>query len=749
MKRKKILCVLLAASMMLSAAACTESTGDDTSTTPSTSDTDSGEETSEEGGEDSSAEDTEEPDYTPTEEYTKQSREIYDEVLGEFYEYYQKASDCETTSEKFAYMAVAEAKLLESGVFLPTTSNGGRYAISRVVPYTATPILWGNDSYRYHDVLVTTDFITSEDRTEIKEKYKELKGTGTYEDWVRSFLEEKGYTIKDTYSLAYASDPATWDVLATSMSADTEAIVNTYDGLLEYDGEGIQQPALAESYTVSDDGLTYTFKIREGVKWVDSQGREVADLTAEDFVTGMQHMMDAQGGLEYLVDGLIVNASGYMSGDVTDFSEVGVKAVDDYTLEYTLTEPATYFITMLGYGVFAPMSKSYYESQGGKFGSEYDSGASDYNYGKTPDNIAYCGPYLVTSSTEKNSIVFSANESYWNADNINIKTITWRFTSGEDPTQTYTDAKSGVLDGTSLTTSVLEIAKEESLDGDDESVFDKYNYISATDATTFNAFINLNRSAYSNFNDSTAVVSSMTDEQKAVTDAAVLNQHFRLAICYAVDRAATNAQVNGEETKLYSIRNSYVPGTFVTLDEDTTIDINGTATEFAAGTNYGVIVQAQLDADGSAITAYDPDADDGLGSSDGFDGWYDPEEAAKELELAIAELAEQGIEISEDNPVYIDFPYADSVTVYANRANAYKQSIESALGGKVIVNLVACGEGYSEWYYAGYYNPTGAQANYTICDVSGWGPDYGDPKTYLDTVLPDYAGYMTKALGIF
>ena len=80
--------------------------------------------------------------------------------------------------------------------------------------------------------------------------------------------------------------------------------------------------------------------------------------------------------------------------------------------------------------------------------------------------------------------------------------------------------------------------------------------------------------------------------------------------------------------------------------------------------------------------------------------------------------------------------------------HTYKQSIEAALGGKVIINLVDCKDA-DEWYYTGYYADYGYQGNYDTYDVSGWGPDYGDPATYLDTYLPDYSGYMTKNLGIF
>ena len=673
--------------------------------------------------------------------YDATSSEVYDAQLGDFYEAYQKVDDASSVSEKYALEAVAEAKLLESGVMLPTRTRGGMYAISRVAPRTVDYTLWGNDYQRFHQALVATDYIKAADRAEMKAKWAELKGTGTYEDWAKSYLQEKGYTLKETYNYVYPSDPVTWDVLATSLSADSEAIINTYDGLMEYDCEGTLQPALAESYEVSDDGLTYTFKLREGVKWVDSQGREVADVTADDFVAGMQHMMDAQGGLEYLVEGIIKNASEYIDGSVTDFSQVGVKAVDDYTVEYTLEKPCTYFTIMLGYGVFAPMSRTYYESQGGKFGQEYDSSASDYTYGKDPNSIAYCGPYVVTNATAKNTIVFQANDSYWNKDNINIKTLTWVYNDGTDVTKTYTDLKAGVLDGANLNTSTIETAKTDGL-------FDDYAYVTDTEATSYMAFYNLNRAAFANTNDDTTVVSSETDEQKAQTNAALQNVHFRRAISFGVDRASYNAQVTGEDLKYNSLRNGYTPGTFVSLDEDVTIDINGEETTFPAGTYYGEIEQAQIDADGVKIKVWDSTADEGNGSSDGFDGWYSPENAMEELNTAIDELKADGVTIDADNPVVLDLPYASNDERYTNMANAYKQSLEASIAGLVKVNLVEA-KSYDEWYYAGYYTSYGYEANYDIYDLSGWGPDYGDPKTYLDTFLPDYAGYMVRTLGIF
>jgi ABC-type oligopeptide transport system substrate-binding subunit len=674
-------------------------------------------------------------------DYDALSEAIYNDVLGDFLSYYNKAQDAATISERYALMAIAEAKLLESGIMLPLSSNGGNYAISRVVPNTATSVLWGNDSYRYHHVLVADKFLTKEDRAEMKAKWAELAGTGKYEAWAKEFMADKGYTLGDTYALGYSSDPQTWDVLATSKAADSEAIVNTYDGLVEYDMENVMQPALAESWTVSEDGLTYTFKIRQGVKWVDAQGREVADVKADDFVAGMQHMMDAMGGLGYLVEGIIVNATEYMSGEVTDFSKVGVKAIDDATLVYTLEAPTSFFMTMLGYGVFAPMSRTYYESKGGKFGAEYDAEAASYTYGKTPNDIAYCGPYTVTNATANNTIVFTANPAYWNKDAINVKTITWLFNDGQDQLKAYNDAVNGVIAGAGLNAAALEAAKK---DGN----FDKYNYVSATDATSFMAFYNLSRAAFANFNDASQVVSSQTEEQAARTQKAMQNAHFRRAISFALDRAAYNATTVGEELKLTSLRNSYTPGTFVSLEEKVTVEINGQKVTYEAGTMYGKIMQDQLYADQVRIKVWDPAADDGIGSSDGFDGWFNPENAKLELEMAIRDLALAGIEISAENPIYLDLPTYTGNETYKNRSAVYAQSLQKVFEGKVVINMTECATS-AEWYYAGYYPEVGSDSNYDICDLSGWGPDYGDPQTYLNTMLPDYAGYMTKSLGIY
>ena len=748
--RKRWLSGVLTLTMVTSLCACGNKKVEDTSATNNSSVSNESQETTT-TPEASTSTDEATPEATTPEveedvditgmSYEEASTYLYDKNLGEFYSVYEEAKEASTIAERYAKMAVAEAKLMESAVMLPIYSNGGVYGMSRVAPRTGDYTLWGSDQDRFHQYICTNELITTEDNNAMKAKWYELKGTGTYEDWVKTYLTEKGYTLKDTYSMLYASDPTNWDCLATSRAADTDAIINTYDGLMEYDVEGTLQPALAESYTESADGLTYTFKLRQGVTWVDAQGRKVADVVADDFVAGMQHMMDAQGGLEYLIQGVIKNASEYINGEVTDFAEVGVKAVDDYTVEYTLAAPCPYFMTLLGYSVFAPMSRTYYESKGGKFGAEYDSSATTYTYGKDSSSIAYCGPYLVTNATDKNTIVFKANDSYWNKDNINVKTLTWYYNDASDVMKPYNDLLSGVIDKTGLNSSSLEVAK-----GDGN--FDKYAFVSDTDATSFMAFFNINRAAFANVNDATVLVSTQTEEDRARTFQAMNNVHFRRALAFSVDRGAYNAQVVGEDLKYTSLRNEYTPWNFVTLPEDVTIDINGTATAFKAGTYYGQMVQAQLDADGVKIKVYDPQADNGNGAGDGYDGWYNVDNAIEEMNIAIEELAAKGVTVDAANPIYVDLPYPSISETSTNKATAFKQSVENALGGKIIVNLVASAD-KDGYYYAGYYTERGNEANYDIYDLSGWGPDYGDPQTYLDTFLPDFEGYMVKCIGIF
>ena len=646
--------------------------------------------------------------------------EIYKSVFGEYYKWLLASEKESDTSSKYVVQAIAEAKLLEAGVMLPTSTDGGTYALTRVAYGTGNNCLWGLDSDRFENLIIATDFIKAADRAELKKAYLELKGTGKYQSFVKQYLTEKGYTIKNTYSFGYSSDPRTWDILKTYRSADSRAIVNTIEGLVSYDCEGRLCYALAKDVTTSENETVYTFTLRDGLKWVNQDGEEYADLTAQDFVDGMQHMLDSNAGLNGLLKGVVKNVTKYLNKEC-DFSEVGVKAEGNKVI-YTLEGPTSYFLTMLEYNTFFPVCKAYMDSQG-------------EDYGTDPSHILYCGPYIVTNYTAGNKIVFSANESYWAADKINIKTINWLYNDGKDVTKNYNDAKAGTVDGSGLNATTILMCKSDGL-------FDEYVYVSGTDATTFSAFVNIKRGSFST--EGYGMESAQTEEQKAATAKAVLNNNFRLAIAHAVDRAEYNGAKVGDDNKLESVRNTYTPGNFVKLARDVEIEINGVKTTFKAGTYYGEIVQAQLTADGSKIKVWNATGGDGDGSTDAFDGWYNVDAAREYLAKAIIELSE--LNISKDNPIHLDLPYYSASAIYTASAQAYKQSVEAALEGKVIVDLVATDDVYG-WYYAGYYCDYGSQCNYNVYDVSGWGPDFGDPSTYLNTFKPN-GGDMMHVTGI-
>lgn len=771
--KKKLLTLLLAATMTLSMAACgnnnNESAGNSTpgteSQTPGTESQASGTESQTPSADSSNNEGAAVEDTTQLMvEVNKQenidvnahdtvSEEIYNTVFGEYQDRYDEALAETNVSLRLAKMAIAEAKMLEAGAVTPYVNDAGNYAISATLPHTVPAVEWGFDGEvrAYSNVLIADRLLTPEERTELTTKWSELKGTGTWIDFAKQWAADNGITLADSYSFASNSnyEPTTWDYLSSSKTADGQTLSATWDGLLRYDSENLQQPALAESYEISEDGLTYTFHLRKGVKWVTYQGTEYAELKADDFVAAMQHIGDTPDGGLYAVVSCIENLADYASGEITDFSEVGVKALDDYTVQYTLSEPTPWFLSVVGYSAMAPLCRSYYESQGGKFGEEFDASAADYTFGSDAQHIVYCGAYLVSNYTAQNTIVLTANPSYYDADNVQIKTVTLKYNDGTDELFTWNNFFNGTFNGgVGLNSSALEQAKATVVpdDPDGKNYFEKYAYVVSESATSFLNFVNLNRYAYANFNDETQVMSGKTQLQAERSHAAMMNQNFRLALALANDRGTVNALSRGEDLRYARLTNSYVPGNFISTSEEITIDINGTATTYPIGTFYGEILQDQITADGYPMKVWDPSGADGAGSSLGFDGWYLPEEAVKYLDKAIEELAAEGIEISESNPIYLDMLYEDYSTTGSAMNQAQKQGLETVLGGKVIINLVPTVSSENE-SYAAYYGTYGYQMNYDYGGNTGWGPDYGDAQTYLDTLVA--GGYMGYALGLW
>lgn len=135
-------------------------------------------------------------------------------------------------------------------------------------------------------------------------------------------------TASKTYNYVYSSDPSSLNYLAENRAATSDIVANLVDGLLENDQYGNIIPSLAEDWTVSQDGLTYTYKLRKDAKWFTSEGEEYAPVTAQDFVTGLQYAADKKSEALYLVQDSVAGLDDYITGKTSDFSTVSIKGKD-------------------------------------------------------------------------------------------------------------------------------------------------------------------------------------------------------------------------------------------------------------------------------------------------------------------------------------------------------------------------------------------------------------------------------------
>ncbi|KXU05081.1 peptide ABC transporter substrate-binding protein [Streptococcus oralis] len=502
---------------------------------------------------------------------------------------------------------------------------------------------------------------------------------------------EKKADAPKTFSYVYAMDPSSLDYSVTSKSSTSDVIANVVDGLLENDKYGNLIPSLAEDWSVSKDGLTYTYKLRKGVKWYTSEGEEYAEVKAKDFVTGLKHAADGKSdGLSLLQDS-IKGLAEYISGESNDFSTVGVKAVDDYTVEYTLNKPESFWNSKVTTATMLPVNEEFLNSKGSDYGAP------------TPSSILYNGPYFLKSLTSKSVIEYEKNPNYWDKDNVKIDNIKLTFYDGSDQESLIRSFTQGAYTTARLfpTSSNFESTKKE--------YGDKIVY-SPQEATSYYLTVNVNRQSY----DKTA----KTDEaQKTSTKEALLNKNFRQALNFALDRHSYTAQLNGEEGADKIIRNSLVPHDYVQVGEKT----------------FGELAQAEL------VSYGDQWKDVAL--TDGKDTLYSPEKAKVAFAKAKAELQAKGVTF----PIRLDVPVEQTDVIAVQQTNSLKQSIESTLGTEnVIVDVLQMTDNEKMSITSQAKVP--AQKDYDL-NGTGWGPDYQDPATYLN-ILDAKKGSALKHLGI-
>lgn len=492
-----------------------------------------------------------------------------------------------------------------------------------------------------------------------------------------------------TFSYIYETDPDNLNYLTTNKAATANITSNVIDGLLENDRYGNFVPSMAEDWSVSKDGLTYTYTLRKDAKWYTSEGEEYAEVKAQDFVTGLKYAADKKSDGLYLVQESIKGLDAYVKGEITDFSQVGIKALDDYTVQYTLNKPESFWNSKTTMGVLAPVNEEFLNSKGDDFAKGTDS-----------SSILYNGPFLLKSIVAKSSVEFAKNPSYWDKDNVHIDKVKLSFWDGQDtnkPTEAFKDGSFTMARLFPTSASYTET----------EKAFKDNIVYTQQDSTTYLVGTNIDRQSYK-------YTSKTTDEEKTSTKKALLNKDFRQALAFGFDRTAYASQVNGASGATKLLRNLFVPPTFVQAD----------------GKNFGEMVKDKLVTYGDEWSNVNLD--------DAQDGLYNPDKAKAEFAKAKTALQAEGVKF----PIHLDMPVDQTNTTKVQRVQSFKQSVEENLGSdNVVVDIQQLQK--DDVLNITYFAETAAGEDWDISDNVGWSPDFADPSTYLDIIKPS-VGENTK-----
>ncbi len=494
-----------------------------------------------------------------------------------------------------------------------------------------------------------------------------------------------------TYSSTFSGNPTTFNYLLDYYADNTAIITNLVDGLLENDNHGNLVPSLAEDWSVSSDGLTYTYKLRKDAKWFTADGEEYAPVKAQDFVTGIKYAVDNKSQAIDLIQNSIKGLNDYITGADSDFSKVGVKAIDDHTVEYTLARPEPYWNSKTTNSILFPVNEEFLNSKGKDFGT------------LSPDSILYSGPYLLKDFTSKSSIEYVKNPHYYDHDKVSIEHVKLAYFDGSDQELTIRNFESGAYSIAGVYPNSSNFAKTK------EKYKDNIVY-SLQDKTSWYFNFNVNRKAYNH-------TAKTTDEQKKSTETAVLNKNFRQAVNFALDRTAYSAQSNGEEAASKTLRNTLVPPTFVQVGDKT----------------FGEVVASKL-------VNYSTEWS-GINLADAQDAYFNKEKAQAKFAEAKKELASQGVTF----PIHLDVAVDQTSKNAVTGMNSVKQTLESVLGAdNIVIDVQQLST--DDFNNVAFLAPTPADRDYDL-NFDGWVGDYQDPSTYLNPFNAE-DGFYLKIFGL-
>lgn len=433
-----------------------------------------------------------------------------------------------------------------------------------------------------------------------------------------------------TISLNAGMEPTGLNTLTSTYSIEFALFKHMYENLVTLDDDDNTAPGAAESWDYDEDTLTYTFHLRKDGVWTNGD-----PVTAKDFEFAWSQALNPDVASDYAYFlYFIKNAEKYFNGEVA-WDEVGVKVVDDYTLEVTMEQPTPYALFLFSFGTLAPINQRFYEAVGADL------------YSTEAQYFCTNGPFALTEWSHNDKIVMQKNDAWHGAADVEVEEIDWKIIT--DANAALSSFLAGDLDMVGLATG--ELIKQAEAAG---ATIQSY-----TDGTSFYIYFNNNDQYLSNVNLRRALFNAI-DEQKEI-DTVWQNDNEPMTSFTAPGVSATD------------------------------------------GTSFA----------GKVGELYAPSRD---------------QEKAKEY-LATA-LSELGCTVDELS-AHLSIDCGDSAMSIAE-ASFYQEQWRQVLGIEVTVNSMITKQGSQN-------RKTG---NY-VMSITGWGPDYNDPNTFLDMWVTDGGNNQT------
>lgn len=433
-----------------------------------------------------------------------------------------------------------------------------------------------------------------------------------------------------TISLTAGMEPTGLNTLTSTYAIEFSLFKHMYENLVTLDDDDNTVPGAAESWDYDEDTLTYTFHLRKDGVWTNGD-----PVTAKDFEFAWSQALNPDVASDYAYFlYFIKNAEKYFNGEVA-WDEVGVKVVDDYTLEVTMEQPTPYALFLFSFGTLAPINQRFYEAVGADL------------YSTEAQYFCTNGPFALTEWSHNDKIVMQKNDAWHGAADVEVEEIDWKIIT--DANAALSSFLAGDLDMVGLGTG--ELIKQATAAG---ATIQSY-----TDGTSFYIYFNNNDQYLSNVNLRRALFNAI-DEQKEI-DTVWQNDNEPMTSFTAPGVSATD------------------------------------------GTSFA----------GKVGELYAPSRD---------------QEKAKEY-LATA-LSELGCTVDELS-AHLSIDCGDSATSIAE-ASFYQEQWRQVLGIEVTVNSMITKQGSQN-------RKTG---NY-VMSITGWGPDYNDPNTFLDLWVTDGGNNQT------